>query len=175
MVGRAARAGGWDRPSPSREAHDVGLLAGLDHAQPAGLALQRALVAQLTAAGLELGVARLQRGDLLALLAGLLVRRDPADRRSDVEVEDEREDGDEGPAAQTVPADARGSHACAIRSTPRCTFLCNASPAAPRAAARRAGRHRAAKPCRQLGYAGVQPSSRLAFAFETPRRSVIIV
>src|SRR5919198_2961652 len=34
--------------------------------------------------------------------------------------------------------------------------------------------HAAAKPCRQLGCAGRHASSRLAFAFEAPRSSVII-
>src|SRR3712207_7968174 len=34
--------------------------------------------------------------------------------------------------------------------------------------------HAAANPCRQLGCAGCHPSSRLAFALEAPRTSVII-
>src|SRR4029079_17408767 len=104
-------------------------LAGLDHAEPACLALERGGIAQLAAPLAQALVLGLQRGDLGALLLGFVIRRDPRGRRPDVEVDDEREDRDQGPAAQTVPADpGTALHARRLRSTPGEPFLCNATP-----------------------------------------------
>src|SRR3954464_12815457 len=96
-----------DRPcsAPATLLDDIGLLAGLDHAQLARLALERALLGQRAPALAQLRVLRAQLGAGGALAPRLAVRLHPADRRSDVEVEDEREDADQRPAPEAIPAD----------------------------------------------------------------------
>src|SRR6478672_12075087 len=73
------------------------------------------------------GVLGAQLGDLGALATGLLIGGDPAECGSDVEVEHEREDADQRPAAEPVPTDPMGTavHTCRVRSTRQAPFLCN--------------------------------------------------
>src|SRR4051812_25566273 len=85
--------------------HDVGALAGLDHAEAPRFVLQRAGRGQFRPSVLEALVLRAQLSHLRALSARLAVRLDPAHGWPDVEVEDEREDADERPTAQAIPPD----------------------------------------------------------------------
>src|SRR3954452_6677277 len=71
---------------------DVGALAGLDHAEPPGLAFERSRRGQLLLAFSQAGILGAQLGDLGALATGLLIGGDPAEGGSDLEVEHERAD-----------------------------------------------------------------------------------
>src|SRR5215217_8140225 len=158
-VGRWSGGASWRRRSPAahwsaavsngtarrlaiarRQAlDDVGALAGLHHAQPARLALERRRAAEVVAARPQALVLRPQGGHLLALVASLRPRRDPGPSGPDVEVDDEGEDEQQRPAAQAIPADAGvgGGHGLRLRSTPSASSLCKearlgAEHAAPR-------------------------------------------
>src|SRR3954451_22555359 len=80
-------------------------LAGLDEAQPARLALQRARVLQRLAPGPQPVVLGLQAVDLAAPGLGLAVGVHEADRRADVQRYDAHQDDQQRDAPDAVPAD----------------------------------------------------------------------
>src|SRR4051794_41871076 len=100
------------------------MLARLDHAEPARLALGRARALQRGAARAQPLVLALEQRDLAPALLGFVDRRPVRARRAGVEVDEDDQDEQERDPGDAVPADRRrptGEHArAAAGGLPRC-------------------------------------------------------